>query len=95
MKEYRVELLVAIAIITIFSGLLLSAVLTAKRKTAMIQGASVIWTQPKLPVESFSVLSDESFTFLEAEQSLQAKPVGAGLAALSDRPGVPELDRAD
>jgi len=34
LKEYRAELLVAIAIITILSGLLLSAVLAAKRKTA-------------------------------------------------------------
>ena len=56
MKEYRAELLVAIAIITILSGLLLSAVLAAKRKTAMTECASMIWTQPKLPVESFSVL---------------------------------------
>jgi len=56
LKEYRAELLVAIAIITILSGLLLSAVLAAKRKTTMAECASMIWTQPKLPVESFRVL---------------------------------------
>jgi hypothetical protein len=56
LKEYRAELLVAIAIITILSGLLLSAVLAAKPKTVMTECASMIWTQPKLPLESFSVL---------------------------------------